>query len=289
MPVVIALPELLALAGLILALGMVTMGDAFTKALFQVTESGVGWIPWIGKKAANGVHAVGKRLNNVMSAAALRLEGAISQTWHVLAYLVDQTGKAIWEATEVGARALWTVEVRYPLDVISALAHKAHGTISKTTKVTTTVVKRVTVVQGVTAKQLVAVRRDLAALKHRVAALSVAGAGAIALPWPRLGTLERKAAAQAKRLTKVEKRFGALAFAGLVAAALAKLGAGWIRCSNVRKTGKRVCGMDTDLLETLLGSTLLLTSAISLEQLARELQEPAELVTDAMHKLVREF
>jgi hypothetical protein len=47
--------------------------------------------------------------------------------------------------------------------------------------------------------------------------------------------------------------------------------------------------MDTDLLESLLGGALLLTSAISLSQLAHELQEPTELVTDAMHRLVREF
>lgn len=289
MPVVIALPELLALAGLFLALGMVVMGDQFTRALFQVTESGVGWIPWIGKKASNGVRAVSQRVNAVFSSAALRLEAAISSTWHTLAYLIDQTGQAIWEATQVGARALWLVEVKYPLDVLSALARKAQGAVSTTTKISTTVVKRVTVVQGVTAAQLSRLARRVNQLDARVKAAAIAVPGAIALPFPRIGSLERRAKAQAKRLTKVERRFGALAFTGLVAAALARLGAGWIRCTNVRKAGKRVCGMDTDLLETLLGSTLLLTSAISLEQLARELQEPAELVTEGMRRLVREF
>lgn len=287
--VALALPELLALAGLFLALGMVVMGDQFTRALFQVTEAGVGWIPWIGKKAANGVRAVSQRVNAVFSAAALRLEGAISKTWHVLAYLIEQTGHAIWEATQVGARALWLVEVKYPLDVLSFLAHKGVQAAGAGAKVTNVTVQKIYRTTGVAKAQLARLDRRIDALNARVKAAAIAVPGAVALPFPRIGSLERRAKAQAKRLTKVERRFGTLAFAGLVAAALARLGLGWARCSNVRKAGKRVCGMDTDLLETLLGSTLLLTSAISLETLARELQEPAELVTDAMHRLVREF
>lgn len=287
--VALALPELLALAGLFLALGMVVMGDQFTKALFQVTESGVGWIPWIGKKAANGVAAVRHRVNAMFSAAALRLEGAISQTWHVLAYLIEQTGQAIWEATQVGAKALWLVEVKYPLDVLSALAHKAQKAVTVGGKVTNVAVTKVYRTAGVAKAQLQRIDRRIDALEARVKAAAIAVPGTIALPFPRIGALERRARAQAKRLAKAERKLGALTFAALVAAALAKLGAGWIRCTNVRKAGKRVCGMDPDLLDSMLGATLLLASAISLEQLARELQEPAELVTDAMHKLVREF
>jgi hypothetical protein len=289
MPAAIALPELLALAGLIVAYGMIKFGTGFTQALFGIADSALGWIPWLGGKAKGPLHKIEQRVNAAMNRAATGVESAIARTWHVLATLIEETGKAIWEATEVGARALWMVEVKYPLDVLSALAHKAQGVTTTVTKVTTTVVKRVTVVQGVTAAQLSRLGRRMNVLEARVKAAAVAVPGSIALPFPRIGSLERRAKAQAKRIGKLERRFGTLAFTALVAGALAKLGAGWIRCTNVRKAGKRVCDMDTDLLETLLGSTLLLTSAISLEQLARELQEPAELVTDAMHRLVREF
>ena len=289
MPVVIALPELLLLAAFLLALAMTKTGQAFVQALFQVTEAGVGWIPWLGKKAKNGVRLVEQRVNAVFSATALRLEAGISQTWHVLAYLIEQTGQAIFDATQVAAKALWLVEVKYPLAALSWLAHRGVKAAGVGAKVTTTVVKRTTVVQGVTRAQLARFGRRVARIEARMAAIPLLGAGAIALPFPRIGSLERRAKAQGKRLANVERKLGALTFTALVAAALTKLGAGWLRCTNVRKTGKRVCGMDTDLLETMLGATLLLTSAISLEQLARELQEPTELVTKALHSLVREF
>lgn len=287
--VALALPELLALAGLFLALGMIVMGDQFTKALFQVTEAGLGWIPWIGKKAANGVHVVGKRVNAVFSSAALKLEGAISSTWHVLAYLIEQTGEAIWDATQLAAHVYWLVHVKYPLDALSFLAHKGVQAAGVGAKVTNVTVQKVYQTGRVAKAQFTRIDRRIDGIEARVKAAAIAVPAAVALPFPRIGSLERSARAQAKRLTKVERRFGALAFTALVAGALTRLGAGWIRCGNVRKTGKRVCGMDTDLLETLLGGTLLLTSAISLETLAHELQEPAELVTDALHRLVREF
>lgn len=286
---VLALPELLALAGLVLALGMVVMGDQFTQALFQVTAKGVGWIPWVGKKAANGVHVVGQRVNAVFSSAALRLEGAISKTWHVLATLIEQTGKAIFDATQVAAKALWLVEVKYPLDAISWLAHRGVKAAGIGAKVTTTVVKRTTVIQGVTRAQRARFGKRVARIEARMAAIPILGAGAIALPFPRLGRLERKAKAQGARLSRVEAKLGAKTFTALVAGALTTLGIRWIRCTNFKKASKQVCGMDTDLLNSLLGATLLLTSAISLEQLARELQEPTDLVTEAMRSLVREF
>lgn len=284
-----ALPALLALAGLFLALGMIVMGDAFTRALFQVTASGIGWIPWIGKKAANGVQAVGHRVNAVFSAAALRLEGAISETWHVLATLVEQTGAAIWEAAQVGARALWLVEVKYPLEVLSAIAHKARGSVTIVQKVAGTTVQRVTVVKGITAAQLTRLGRRVHALEARVAAFPAAAAGAIALPFPRIGSLERRARAQGKRLSKLERRLGALGAAALVTGALARLGAGWIRCTNVRKLGRRACATDHDFLDALLAGSLLVVGTISLAQMARELREPTELVMGGLGGLVREL
>lgn len=283
------LPALLALAGLFLALGMVVMGDQFTRALFQVTEAGVGWIPWIGRKAANGVRAVSHRVNAVFSAAAVRLESGIASTWHVLATLIEQTGSAIWEATQVGARALWLVEVKYPLDVLSAVAHKARGTVTVVQKVSGTTVRKVTVIRGVTTAQLTRLGRRVAHLEHVLSAAAIAGAGAIALPFPRIGSLERKARAQGKRLSKVERRLGAATFAALVAGALAKLGAGWIRCTNVRKLGRRACAADHDWLEALLAGSLLVVGSISLAQMARELREPTDLVMHGLEGLVREL
>jgi hypothetical protein len=59
------------------------------------------------------------------------------------------------------------------------------------------------------------------------------------------------------------------ALTGLLIAALARIGAGWIRCANVNRVGRQLCGMDRALLDALLAGTLILTSRVSLEAFAR--------------------
>lgn len=129
----------------------------------------------------------------------------------------------------------------------------------------------------------------LRALERRIAHAATATAGAIAKPFPRIGALERKVAAQGKRLTRLEKAALAAVGVGSVALALGRLGLGWLRCNNVKRTGKRVCGMNPDLLDGLLASTLLLTGAISIRTLARELREPTDIAASALGSLVTEL
>jgi hypothetical protein len=130
---------------------------------------------------------------------------------------------------------------------------------------------------------------------HTVTRIVRASSGAVAIPgWAirlpgRVGHLERDLSGLRKRVKGLEKYAGATAAVALFTAAIAKLGLKWLRCKNVTKTGKRVCAMDTDFLNALLGASLVLSTKISIETLARELAEPTELVTDAMHKLVKEF
>jgi hypothetical protein len=59
---------------------------------------------------------------------------------------------------------------------------------------------------------------------------------------------------------------------GLVAGSLAKLGNGWLRCPRVNDAGKKVCGMDAGLLESLLADTLLIAGTVSLVEFAKGMQ-----------------
>jgi hypothetical protein len=179
-------------------------------------------------------------------------------------------------------------------DVWHAISSTTTTTVNHVTKVVThTVVKpltkSVTVVTKTSVAGLRAMNHRVDILARRVAHLTAATAVAIPSAWPRLRGAERRIENQARRLTRLEKGTMAAVGAGIVGAALARLGLGWTRCRNVNKVGKQVCGMDADLLASLLGSSLLLVSAISIEQLARELREPTELVTDALHGLIKEF
>lgn len=96
---------------------------------------------------------------------------------------------------------------------------------------------------------------------------------AIAIPLPRIGRLERAAELEAKRVNKLAKRIAPAALAALIAAQIAKLGAGWIRCSKMKKYGRNVCGMDQSLLDSLLADTLLIVGTISLVEFAEGLQD----------------
>jgi hypothetical protein len=286
--VVVALPELLWLAALIVALGMITVGTAFTEALFKVTESGIGWIPWIGKKAANGVDAVRQRLTSYMGEAALGLQGTISASWNVLAQLVEDTGAALWDAARATAHLAWLVEVKYPLDVLSALAHRAQGVVNRTTKITATTVKRITVVQGVSAAQWKRVAGKVARLEARVAAIPYAGAGAIALPFPRIGRLERQARREAGELSRLAHRLDRLPFAAAVAGALAALGVSWARKPCAKRTADAWCRVDPDLFDSIFAATTLIVGSISLVQLSREVGAVLPFVANATAGFVRE-
>lgn len=126
---------------------------------------------------------------------------------------------------------------------------------------------------------------ELDAVEHAQAhagAKAKPGTQAIPRTVPRVVPRARPAT---RHWTDVLTKLGA---AALVGYALARMGLSWLRCGNVRRAGKTLCGLNPDLLEALLGSALLLTSAISLRDLAREMEEPTKLVRDSLHKLIRE-
>lgn len=174
-------------------------------------------------------------------------------------------------------------------DVWHALGHVERVTVTRVTKVVThTVVKplrtTVTVVRGTSAtvaKQLSAQTRALSA---RVSRLEHALGHAVASPFPSIGRLERDVANQSKRLRKAEKALAAGASAALVLTALKRMGLGWLRCSNVSRAGKAVCGMDARLLESLLFDALALTVAFNLRTFAEELQDVTREAADLIHR-----
>ena len=120
------------------------------------------------------------------------------------------------------------------------------------------------------------------AVEHAIAHPDI---GAIPRTLPRVGHLEREIADALARGRELLKRFGPVALFGTVAFALGRLGISWARCSNVNKLGKRACGMNPDLLESLLADTLLIAGTVSLVEFARGMQD----VTAEVTPLIRTF
>ena len=91
------------------------------------------------------------------------------------------------------------------------------------------------------------------------------------------------------RLRRLEK--GAAVGAGVAAVviALGRLKLGFIRCGNFRKFGKRACGMDTNLLDSLLLDTLAIFSIVSVVEFATELRAIEDEALSIAGRLVKEW
>jgi hypothetical protein len=92
-----------------------------------------------------------------------------------------------------------------------------------------------------------------------------------------------------KRVRALEKRLAVPVGIAAVVAALGRLGLGWIRCNNVRKAGRSVCGIDSSLLDSLLLDTLAVFSIVSVVEFAHGLRSIEDEAVGILHHLIREF
>jgi hypothetical protein len=129
---------------------------------------------------------------------------------------------------------------------------------------------------------------------HTVTRIVRASSGAVAIPgWvirlpSRVGDVEHDLSGLRKRVKGLEKYAGATAAVALFTAALAKLGLQWLRCKNMKKAGKRVCGLDGNLLDALLLGTTLIVGTISLREFAQEVESVTDEVSGLIHGFLRD-
>lgn len=119
-----------------------------------------------------------------------------------------------------------------------------------------------------------------------------ATAGAVAGELPALRRRVREAENEAteafKTAERLAQRVGAGAIVGTVAAAIfARLGLGWLKCSNVERAGKQLCGLDRGLLESLLVGTVAVFGTVSLVDFAKEVQTGTEDAAKIVGKFYR--
>lgn len=279
-PLLIPLGEIV---GWAVALGVCFMVIYFARAFFGTASGAVGWIPWVGKIATTGIDRVAQKIDSVMSSAVASVDAKMGAALHSLARLVD------WIGTEVRSHANMLQTIATLLLGVTAANQSIHGMRALIARISSA-------------------QRTAALALHRVAAIEEQvrhGIGADVLPRVkviertnvitrartipgvigRVGRLDR----DLSRLWKWSHRHaavaGSVAFAGAVAWALSRLGASWIRCSNWKRAGKQVCGMDANLLESLLVDTLAIVGTLSLVELAKELQP----IVDAEARVIQHF
>lgn len=196
----------------------------------------VKWLTYTFQEIAEGIAYTAEETRNALHALRhytlpLAIGLALGPTAAIVALLRKQVRALFHEAAHIA----------------TSIAHEIPKVLTRVEHVTTTVAKTVYVT---------------------VPAAVISGVAGV---WPRIGRIEREAAAEGKRLSKVEKIATVLGLSGLLVATLGRLGVGWIRCSKVNRIGRALCGLDNNLLDSLLLDSLAIFGAISIVEFAETL------------------
>ena len=268
-------------------------------------SSGAGVVKWLADQVLStivGGEWIAKQIVKLASYVAHELGSHFTAMEHTaaawvasLANYVDYIGRAtLLLPFEFSRFAYWLVRTEIPRLVKAyapVVSKITHAVVSRVVRVERTIVKlpRLSKAQA-QALIAAAVARligpyliPLRWLRAHFAALRAAVAHPLPLPlprsWPNL----------LRRVKRLEGLIGAGVAAGALVLALSRLGLGWIRCRNVTKAGKRLCGMDTSLLDELLAGTVAIVGAVSVVEFAKGLQAIEGEGITIMRRLVREW
>jgi hypothetical protein len=279
------------LAGYFVAWGMVFCMDAIVRAFFGTVTGAVGWIPFAGRVISSPLHAIEKKLTSFLGGLEAHFEHQMATRWHTLAQLVRQyAADTVATATAIatlahkiayvyGEAASGKLGARFQKWVLGELS-KLHG-ITKLVVRTTKVIEH-SDVGPIAAGAASRVKPVARALEH-----------VIELDLPRLRSRDRYLTDQVGRLWRWTRTHGREAASGVALGALVfalgRLGIGWARCSNVRKLGRGACGMNPDLLDSLLAGALVVASPISVVELAKAAQTFTAEAEAGLRWFVREL
>ena len=215
--------------------------------------------------------AIDKAIVGALQAGIADCEKYLSYTWYAAEKLLRYTAESIdWLARETEQTFDWMLHVKLPTWA-KALALPVTWPV---------------LVARMIAQALSHVRPEIVRAYHTVThtvahetvkVVRVVAGGAIALPkWVihlpgRVTGLERDWTRLNRRVRRVEGLFAAGVAAAVIANALG-IATKCLRSGNVGKTARRVCGMDTSLLDSLLVDALAIVGAISVVEFADALR-----------------
>lgn len=219
-----------------------------------------------------GIQQTEKGLHALVGAMTWLLQETADQ----VAGLAQDTAQAFTHVRKVLIPSAVGVVVAPILRELAHLAARTRTIVEHPT----TIVKATT---RVIAPGLHALEGKVSALEARVAAIGAAApaaigtaVGGIAVPKPSAipGDLTRGIDAIKRRLGALGRTLSPAGISGLVAGAvLSTLGLSWLKCRNVERAAKRACGMNPDILETLLAGTLAVFGTIGLVKFAEDVQD----------------
>lgn len=275
------LVSLLAIAGCLVALGMVSILHRFTRAVVGGIGGILGHLPGVGHVLSSPVNAVAHWMDREFAAAERALDHAVTFFFGELAQLVSYLGAEIADISH----GLYTLAVhsagRSAIDAVNGALHRANLAIAAARQVALNGWHVATEARwyalhatvgpiGAAIHQIAdpilarttAIAHDLAGFKTTITSRVGRLEHTVAVDIPRsiagvrdlVGGLTRVVDALRARVAKIEQVLTSAGVAALVATALGTLGLGWLRCNNVGKVGRAVCGMPAGLLDDLLAA-----------------------------------
>ena len=236
-----------------------------------------GWHPF--RVLGSLAHQVDQYINAALVDAVNGTRWAFAKVLNFTALLIERSFEAVAELAEGTYLAIahvithdiplgfkrefapYLYLLNYLRKQVGQLAHQAAHVIEHTT----TVVQRETtkVVQKVERVTRVEVVKQAAAIPK-----------AIGIPLPRVGALERDVSGIGKRVEDALRKLSPAALAGVfVGSILSVAGLQWIRCGNVGRTGKALCGLNANVLEGLLAGLLSIFGTIGIVTFAKDVQK----------------
>lgn len=211
---------------------------------------------------ADAIEWVADSVSHLLAVAALETENAAASLWHM-------TGRLFW----------WTVHETKALsvDLWHALEHTVVVTVPDAAKwahrEAIKVAHRLVNVEAATARAAEAELSHLVHVAEHDAQVGIAVAEH-ALDWSEaeVGALWRDLDGLKGKLEQLSHRLAPAALVALIGATIfQRFGLGWLRCGNVGKAGKTLCGLETGLVDALLLGTLAVEGRVSLVGMANEL------------------
>lgn len=282
------------ICAVIVCIGILTVLHHFFRATFGI----VGWalvvgtgIPgigsWIEGILSGPVNSFERWMNHEFAVAEQKLDSLLGFFLHDMARLIKWTYDEITShgitlnviATALGgtitAQAL-NQALRYVDGYVGSAQRAAEAEAARLFGLASAGIDAVSQ----------AISGQLANVEH-----AVYGTIAHELDWfrGRNRTLTREYDSLFKRVRRLDKLLGAAAFAAAVAVALRRLGVNWIRCSNWKKVGKSVCGLESSLVSALLAGLIVVSGPVSIEKLAREILDIETELVNGVLGLFSEF
>jgi hypothetical protein len=251
---VLALPDLIAIAVLITVYGLITAGANLTKLLNWFISNTIGRIPLVNQLVKVTVGAGLQATSNFLGDLAGTIEGYIGKCFHLLAAQLEWVGREIAAAAEVSLAEAERLAVHGEKIVQREITDTVH------TATDTIVQHTVTVDHTIDKVADAGLQATVGALEGRVGILEgdLSGTLDATVEGLRARTKELEAGYQRAwdLLKQHEEALGIGAVTTATALALSELGGSWIRCDGVGALGKALCGLGPALIEGLLAGVL---------------------------------